>query len=134
MLGNALAAAGRRDEALVRFQVALRLAPNDADLHGNVGVALGTLGKYPEAAGELQAAIRLRPGFIDAHHNLAQILRSLGKNLEAADHYDEAERLPPPPPPRAEAVSVARAFQPVGLARVGFTVRQIARAGKPVPQ
>ena len=72
---------------------ALRLAPNDADLHGNVGVALGTLGKYPEAVVALQAAIRLRPDLIAAHNNLAQILRSLGKNLEAAHHYDEAERL-----------------------------------------
>ena len=88
-----LAAAGRWDEALARFQSALRLAPGDADLHGNVGVALGTLGKYPEAVVALQAAIRLRPDLIAAHNNLAQILRSLGKNLEAAHHYDEAERL-----------------------------------------
>ena len=48
----------------------LRLKPDYADAHYNLGLALGKKGQIDEAIRQFQEAIRLRPGLRRAHYNL----------------------------------------------------------------
>ncbi|HEY1337363.1 MAG TPA: tetratricopeptide repeat protein, partial [Bryobacteraceae bacterium] len=59
--GNDLAEAGKDADAAQRYQEAINLRPQDAELHGRLGVALGRMGKLAEAQSELEAALRIDP-------------------------------------------------------------------------
>jgi tetratricopeptide (TPR) repeat protein len=49
-------------EAIAHFQAALRLRPDYADAHYNLGIALANRpGSMPEALKHLEAALKLRP-------------------------------------------------------------------------
>ena len=56
----------RFDEAIREFQAALRLKPDYADAHDNLGLAYQQQGRLDEAIREFQAALRLKPD--DAEH------------------------------------------------------------------
>src|SRR5689334_14695716 len=59
--GNDLAEGGKDADAAQRYQEALHFRPEDAELHGRLGVALGRTGKLAEAQSELEAALRIDP-------------------------------------------------------------------------
>ena len=51
----------RLPEAIAEYQAALRIEPDDADAHYNLGNALARMpGRLPEAIAEYQAALRIR--------------------------------------------------------------------------
>lgn len=81
---------GSCEEAARRFRAALRLAPQDADLHYNLGVALAGAGQHAEAIASLRRALALRPGSADAHVNIGDSLQALGRHAEALDAYVRA--------------------------------------------
>jgi tetratricopeptide (TPR) repeat protein len=57
-----LAGAGRVQEAISHFEAALRIDPNSADAHVNLGIALsGIPGRMPEATRHFEAALRIKP-------------------------------------------------------------------------
>jgi tetratricopeptide (TPR) repeat protein len=61
-LGNALPEAGRLPEAISEYQASLRIEPNFAEGHYNLGVALAQMpGRLPEAIAEHRAALRKNP-------------------------------------------------------------------------
>jgi tetratricopeptide (TPR) repeat protein len=97
-LGNALARAGRTDEALIRLRAALQLKPDHAPAHANLGNVLDLLNRLPEAETEMREALRLDPNHNKARYNLGNVLLRLGKNAEAADQLREAVRLEPSDP------------------------------------
>ncbi len=78
-----LGSAGRHAEAVEVLTAALRLRPDYAEGHANLGVALEHLGQLAEAEAAHREAIRLRPGFAEAHCNLGNVLRkrALSQNL-----------------------------------------------------
>jgi len=53
---------------------ALRLNPNNALAHNNLGVVLYHLKRYEEAEKEFREALRLKPNLDDAHDNLRDII------------------------------------------------------------
>jgi Flp pilus assembly protein TadD len=59
-LGGALLQAKRYDEAAAAFREALKLLPDEADLHGNLGLALQKAGHATEAQKEFALAEKLR--------------------------------------------------------------------------
>jgi len=83
------------DGAIVEFREAIRLKPDDAMAHNNLGVALKGQGKIEQAIGEYREAIRLEPGLALAHRNLGNTLLDQGKTDEAIAEYKEAIRLKP---------------------------------------
>jgi tetratricopeptide (TPR) repeat protein len=82
-LGNALAAHGNLEEAIVEYRATIRIKPDLAEGHYNLGVALKHHRKLDEAIAEYRAAIRIRPGFGEAHCNLGLALANQGKRDEA---------------------------------------------------
>ncbi len=89
-LGTALAALGRRDEALVHYAQAVRLQPADPVMQNNLGAALAKAGQIEAAMEHYQAALHARPDFDEAHNNLGAALAALGRWDEAVAHFRRA--------------------------------------------
>ena len=94
-LADALAAAGRTDEAIAEFREGLRVAPTSADLHNGLGRALFGTGRLEEARQEFATAIRLDPGLAEAHNNLGAVLARQGDARSAVGEYAAAVKLDP---------------------------------------
>jgi protein O-mannosyl-transferase len=95
-LGNALDDEGRTAEAMAQYEEVLRLKPDLAEAHSNLGNLLAkTPGRTPEAIAEYEAAVRLKPDYEPAHKNLANALDSEGRTAEAIAQSEEALRLRP---------------------------------------
>ncbi len=71
---NALQILGRFEEAVARYQEALRIKPNHANAHNNLGKAFENLARFDKAVTEYQSALRLEPDNISALNNLAWLL------------------------------------------------------------
>ena len=50
----------------------MRLTPNHAPAHNNLGLALARLGRLREAAQQFAEAVRLAPNYQEARDNLAR--------------------------------------------------------------
>jgi tetratricopeptide (TPR) repeat protein len=94
-LADALISAGRTDDGLAQFAVALRLNPADAVANNNYGIALAALGRGDEAVGRFQTAVRSKPRYARAHFNLANALVRAGQFDPAIAAYRAAIALQP---------------------------------------
>ena len=94
-LGVALAAQGKRDQAVSHYAEALRLKPDYPEAHNNLGLALAAQGKMDQAVAHYAEALRLKPDYAEAHSNLGVALAAQGKLDQAVAHYAEALRLKP---------------------------------------
>jgi len=70
--------AGRLDEVVTCFRKAVRIAPDFALAHYNLGNALGEQGRLDEAIVCFHKAIELAPGLAEAHSNLGAALKQRG--------------------------------------------------------
>lgn len=86
---------GRLGDAIAHYGEALRLKPDYAEAHCNLGMALASLGRTQEAVAHYDEAIRLKPGFAEAHNNLGNALNTLGRRREAIGEFEGALRLRP---------------------------------------
>jgi tetratricopeptide (TPR) repeat protein len=87
---------GRLDQAITEYRTAIRIQPDDATFHGNLGEALGRQGNIDEAIAEHRTAIRIQPDYANAHNNLGHILSNLKRDYAAAAaEFREAIRLQP---------------------------------------
>ena len=93
--GRSAEAAPILERALAAAREAIRLRPDDALAHDDLGDALSDQGKSDEAVAEYREAIRLKPDLAVAHYNLGNALRGRGKVDEAIAAYREAIRLRP---------------------------------------
>jgi protein O-GlcNAc transferase len=74
---------------------AVKLRPDVAEAHNDLGVVLGARGRFAEAATAFQRAAALRPDYAEAHANLGGALRRLGRTEEAVARYERAAVLMP---------------------------------------
>jgi tetratricopeptide (TPR) repeat protein len=75
------------------FLAQLRLHPDDADAHNNLGVLMARMpGRSEEALTQLATAVRLQPKR-EYQLNLASLLMSLGRDAEALEQFEAAQRL-----------------------------------------
>jgi tetratricopeptide (TPR) repeat protein len=86
---------GAQDEAILNFEFAVRLRPQNGTANNALGASLLAAGRIDEALPYLYAALRAEPDNFDAHYNLANALVSQDKFLEAIEHYRAAIRLHP---------------------------------------
>lgn len=94
-LGRTAVEQGDLYAAAAHFEAALRLKPDFAEAHTNLGVVLARLGNMEQAISHLSEAVRLKPDYVEGHNNLAVALERQGRLREAIYHYSEAIRLKP---------------------------------------
>jgi tetratricopeptide (TPR) repeat protein len=97
-LGHALSKLpGELPDAIVEYQVALRIDPEYATAHLDLGNALSRLpGRLPDAIAEYRAALRIDPAYAEAHNNLGLALANYGGRWpEAIAEYQAALRINP---------------------------------------
>ncbi|MGD8746418.1 MAG: tetratricopeptide repeat protein, partial [Gammaproteobacteria bacterium] len=75
---------GEASAALRLLEEALSLAPDSADLYGELGRALNNLRRLPEARDALRDATRLAPDCAVAWNRLGHVSRALG-DLDSAE-------------------------------------------------
>ncbi|TAK12159.1 MAG: tetratricopeptide repeat protein [Acidobacteria bacterium] len=74
---------------------ALRLDPNNAEVHVSLGTVYSGLGQFTTAKDELQQALVLRPTSDDAHRVLGDVLAKEGKTDDAVREYERAIAIRP---------------------------------------
>jgi len=87
--------AKRYQEALLAFEQAIQLDPNDAVIYNGKGLALSNLNRYGEALAAYEQAVQLNPGFENAYINKAYVLFKLRRHLEALTDCERAIQLGP---------------------------------------
>ena len=65
---------GQTAEAIRQYEEAIRLKPDHAEAHNNLGVAFYQQGRTGEAIRQFQEALRLKPGLARARKNLEAAL------------------------------------------------------------
>jgi Flp pilus assembly protein TadD len=93
--GIALQKAGRLDEAVQEYHVALGFEPSSAKAHYNLANVLTAQDKIDEAAEHFATALRFDPEAGDYHDHYAYALERLGRDDEARLHYEAAVRFKP---------------------------------------
>lgn len=92
---NKLMDAGDPAGAISLYEKALVLAPEDEDLHYNLGIAYAKVGDFPHAEAQYREALRLLPDYAEVHNNLGNLLLRMGRLEEAAQELNEAINLQP---------------------------------------
>ena len=93
-LGAALLNLGRVDDAVVAFDKAVQLKPDEASSWKNLAGALHRLGRREEAILGYRQALKLDASDWDAANTAGLILRELGRKDEALVYFDMHERMP----------------------------------------
>jgi predicted O-linked N-acetylglucosamine transferase (SPINDLY family) len=70
VLGALFWAESRTDEALAAMKNSVRLMPQDAEAHSNLGLSLAKLQRFAEAEAWLRKALDIDPKFATAHYRL----------------------------------------------------------------
>jgi tetratricopeptide (TPR) repeat protein len=90
-----LANKGQWEAALAGWRNILKLDPENAKAHNNLGVALIQRGAVDQGVAQFREAIRLNPTFFRAHFNLALPLYDKGNHDEAIAHWRFATEIEP---------------------------------------
>jgi tetratricopeptide (TPR) repeat protein len=90
-----LKAEGRRQDALLHLEEAVRAKPDYADAHTNLAIALSEEGRSGEALSHAEEAVRLRPDMPEALVNLGLVLTKGGRPAEALAPLERAVQLRP---------------------------------------
>lgn len=89
---------GMLDEASEEFKKALELAPNDAEVHYNLGDVYADQEIYDKARAAYKKVIEINPEFIDAYLNLGMIYLSMDLLEEEVSLYKQGLKFNPDDP------------------------------------
>jgi tetratricopeptide (TPR) repeat protein len=84
---------GKYDEAIMAFERAIVIDPNNADAWNGKAWVLNSQGKYNEAIKACDMAIKLDPKFVLAWNNKGWALEALGRTSEAKVAFAKAKVL-----------------------------------------
>jgi len=94
-LGTALAALGRREEALAHYQEAVRIDSENARYQNNLATALVRAGQPDAAINHYLAALRVDPQYAEAYSNLGTLFLAGHRVNDAITNLNEAMRIDP---------------------------------------
>ncbi|MFT5109623.1 MAG: tetratricopeptide (TPR) repeat protein [Verrucomicrobiales bacterium] len=83
-----------RDE-IAHYEASLKISPENAEAHYNLGNAQAGQGRAAEAIVHYQAALLINPDLAEAHNNWGNALKALGRAAESVAHFQEALRIKP---------------------------------------
>jgi tetratricopeptide (TPR) repeat protein len=86
---------GRMPEAIEQYQAALRINPDYAEAHNNLGTVLISGGDCAAAIPHFEAAVRVRPDYAGASYNLGFCQMALGNYQAAIPSFEAAIRAQP---------------------------------------
>ena len=86
---------GKYEEAIEKYNEAIKLNSNHAGLYNNRGVAKNELGQHYEAIDDYDKAIELNPNNKEAYNNRGNVKKDLGQYREAIADYNIAIELNP---------------------------------------
>jgi tetratricopeptide (TPR) repeat protein len=116
MYGNLLDLQGESKKAITAYKRGLRLAPNFASLHFNLGVASSAAGRLDEAREHLKRNIELRPAHPFGHLALAKVWEASGFRVPAILAYIRFLTFEEPGPRSEDAARML-----LGLLNLGVT-------------
>jgi|GEM_PF-4145592 len=93
MLGRAYTVMGRQDDAVKTYRNIVRLKPDDAMAHAELGRSLGNANGRKlnaEAEKHLDKALALDPGNVMAHALLGRVALDRGQPAAAKKHFEDA--------------------------------------------
>src|ERR1051326_7402289 len=93
--GNSLLEQGKTKEAILVYQEALKLTPEDEEAHFDLAFAYSRSRQIDAAIKEYTEALRLWPDYPEAHNNLGNILAGRRNYDEAVTHYRAALKTSP---------------------------------------
>jgi protein O-GlcNAc transferase len=129
LLGLALSAMGRADEAVRAFQAVAALTPDDGTIHSDLAVSLLRAGDPHAAVAAARRAIALAPTAPEPHSNLGHAHNFLHQPKEAIAAFRQALALRPD---FADALlGIARAHRDLG--RPSTAVAALLRAAELAP-
>ncbi len=91
--GNDLQQAGRPDLAMVQYLDALRIKPDFAEAHYNLGIVCRQMNLVDKALDSFRQATECNPGFSEAHNALGEMLGAKGRLPEALEQFKKAIEL-----------------------------------------
>jgi tetratricopeptide (TPR) repeat protein len=109
MCAVALQFLGELSAALGHMQEAVRLEPQAAEHHYNLGKLMRRAGKLQEAESAYAEALRLKPDYAQSHNNRSEILLALGRPQEARAAALAALALAPALPEALNTLAAASA-------------------------
>lgn len=95
LLGAAIQAQGRIEEAISAFDRMLLLNPDFSEGYYNRGVAFSQMGRTYEAVQDYSMAVNLSPKFYNAHLNLGLALEALKDHDQAVQSFTQAIDIEP---------------------------------------
>ena len=108
---------GREAEAITEYQTALRMKPDSAVAHFQLGNTFHKMGRLPDAITEYQASLNIDPAVPEVHYELAYALAQVpGRVPEAIAECRKMLLLKPGDGPGRQLLASLLAFQP-GAAR-----------------
>ena len=87
---------GSGEKAIAYYQKYIKIQPNDAAAHNNLGVLFSDMGRLEEAEKCYRQAISIEPNDAAAHINLGVLLSDIGRLEEAEKCYRQAIDLESP--------------------------------------
>jgi Flp pilus assembly protein TadD len=94
-LADAMIARGQFDEAISHAREAVRIRPDSADAHNNLGVAFSRKGRMAEARDQLERVVGLNPERPKVHYNLATVFLHSGQVEKAIEHFEKELQVQP---------------------------------------
>jgi protein O-mannosyl-transferase len=82
-------------QAIIQLNDALRLKPDLAEAHYDMGLAFYRLNRFDESIAEYQQALRFKPNYPEAYNNIGNALQEMGRLDDAISQYQMALRLSP---------------------------------------
>jgi tetratricopeptide (TPR) repeat protein len=83
------------NDAIVIYDKALSITPDDPDILTNKGKVLAKLNKYHEAIQSFDKVLSVDPNHVGALYNKGEVLKELGETVEAQEYYERALELDP---------------------------------------